>query len=409
MLRAGSTTTRFGAGFQAGEIELNGSDDIGRNNMLTRHSALGLISAALLAAPVTAVTFLAASTGVHAANLTPQEQKLIADAKKEGAVTILNPLFSDRTGQLMGQAFVKRYNLGPDFKFNNLRKGTGATVAQVRQEIQAGKHTVDILLVSAPGFYAEAVKRGAFEKLDSGYWKNHEELAKKAGQYFDYPYVVVPLAYTFQPVWNASCPGMEHFNADSYADVVKPELKGKTIVSDITKSFTYTNTALSLAENHAVDMDKMWKELKATDPLVEFRTEPKMQMVISCQRPLDMWNLSGRVYQNVLKKPELGKVLKIGHYKEGQVMLGNQASVIKGAPHPNAAKLLIEFLLSKEGTDVVVEGEAVNSFLKDYSPPAAAKPYLLDMSSAKLLGMKDWVAAAAQFKPVRENWQKMFQ
>ena len=27
----------------------------------------------------------------------------------------------------------------------------------------------------------------------------------------------------------------------------------------------------------------------------EFRTEPKMQMVISCQRPPDMWNLTGRV------------------------------------------------------------------------------------------------------------------
>ena len=32
-----------------------------------------------------------------------------------------------------------------------------------------------------------------------------------------------------------------------------------------------------------------------------------MQMVITCQRPLDMWNLSGRVYQNVLKKPDLAK------------------------------------------------------------------------------------------------------
>ena len=377
--------------------------------MGSRHSARAFSTLALIAAPFAVAVLLAASTNVRAADLTPQEQKLIAGAKKEGAVTILNPLFSDRTGQRMGAAFIKRYGLGPDFKFNNLRKGTGATVAQVRQEIQAGKHTVDILLVSAPGFYAAAVKRGAFEKLDSGYWKNHEELAKAAGQYFDYPYVVVPLAYTFQPVWNTSCPGMANFDVHSYADVVKPELKGKTIVSDITKSFTYTNTAISLAENHAVDMDAMWKKLKATDPLVEFRTEPKMAMVISCQRPLDMWNLSGRVYQNVLKKPELAKVLRIGSYKEGQVMLGNQAAVIKGAPHPNAAKLLIEFLLSKEGTDVVIEGEAVNTFLKDYTPPAAAKPYLLDMKHAKLLGMKDWIAASKTFKSVRENWQKMFQ
>jgi iron(III) transport system substrate-binding protein len=356
-----------------------------------------------------AVALLAATAFGHAAGLTPQEESLAAAAKKEGAVTLLNPLFSDRTGQLLGEGFVKRYNLGPDFKFNNLRKGTGQTVAQVRQEIVAGKFTVDILLVSAPGFFDEAVKRGAFEKLDSANWKDHEELAKKAGQYFNYPFVVIPLAYTFQPVWNSSCPGMEKFNVTSYADVAKPELKGKTIASDITKSITYTNTVISLMEAGAVDVKALWDKLKATDPIVEFRTEPKMQMVITCQRPFDMWNLSGRVYQNVLKKPDLANVLKVGSYKEGQVMLGNQAAVIKGAPHPNAGKLLIDYMLSKEGTDILVEGEATDSFRKGYTPPAAAKPYLLDLSQHKLLGMKDWVEAAKQIKPVRDEWQAKFQ
>ena len=361
------------------------------------------------AGAASAVALLAAPTIAQAQNLTPQEQQLVEGAKKEGSVTLLNALFSDRTGQLLGEGFVKRYNLGPNFQVNNLRKGTGQTVAQVRQEIQAGKFTVDILLVSGPGFFDAAAKRGAFEKLDSAHWKNHEELARKAGQYFNYPYVVVPLAYTFQPVWNASCPGMEKFSVDSYEDVATPDLKGKTIASDITKSLTYTNTVLSLMENKAVDIKKLWADLKATDPIIEFRTEPKMQMVITCQRPFDMWNLSGRVYQNVVKKPELSKILKIGSFKEGQVMLGNQAAVLKGAPHPNAGKLLIEYLLSKEGTDIIVEGEATNSFLKDYEPPAAAKPYLLDLNKAKLLGLNDWLEAAKKFKAVRDEWQAVFQ
>jgi iron(III) transport system substrate-binding protein len=365
--------------------------------------------AAALAAPCAAMALLAPASSGGAASLTPQEQKLVDGAKKEGAVTVINPLFSDITGQRLAEGFIKRYGLGSDFKFNNLRKGTGATVSQVRQEIQAGKFTVDVHVVSAPGFFDEAAKRGAFEALDSGYWKDHEEVATRAGQYFKYPYVVVPFAYTFQPVWNASCPGMESFNATSYADVVKPELKGKTIASDITKSFTYTNTVLSLKENGSLGIDGFWPKLKATDPIVEFRTEPKMQMVISCQRPLDMWNLSGRVYQNVLKKADLAKVLKIGSYKEGQVMLGNQTAVLKGAPHPNAGKLLVEFMLSKEGQDILSIGEAVNSFKKGYTPPDEAKPYLLDLSKQKLLGLKDWVAAQTQFKAVREDWQKIFQ
>jgi len=173
--------------------------------------------------------------------LTPQEKARVEGTSKEGAVTLLNPIFNDRTGERLGQAFIKRYNLGAGFRFNNLRKGTGQTVAQVRQEIVANKFTVDILLVSAPAFFDEAAKRGAFMALDSGYWKNHADLAKQAGQYANYPYVVVPFAYSFQPVWNSSCPGMANFSAATYDDVVRPELKGKTIASDLTKSITYPN------------------------------------------------------------------------------------------------------------------------------------------------------------------------
>ncbi len=372
------------------------------------HAARAFSTTALLAAPFIAAAILAATAPVYAADLTPQEAKLVDAAKQEGAVTILNPQFSDHTGRLLGEGFIKRYNLGPNFKFNNLRKGTGATVAQTRQEIQAGKHTADMLIVNAPGFFDEAANRGAFEALDSGYWKNHEDLAKKAGQYFKYPYVVVPFAYTFQPVWNSSCPGMENFTANSYADVVKPELKGKTIASDLTKSFTYVNTALALQEA-GMNLDDLWTKLKATDPLIEFRTEPKMQMVVSCQRPLDMWNLTGRAFQDILKKPDLIKVLKFGVYKEGQVLLGNQAAVIKGAPHPNAAKLFMEYMLTKEGADIMVVGEMMFTFLKDYKPPAEAAHYVFDLNSVKLLGMKDWVAAGTKFKATREAWQAKFQ
>jgi iron(III) transport system substrate-binding protein len=377
--------------------------------MHSRKSTLPLIASTILAAPCATVAFLVAATVGHAVELTLQEQKLAGAAKKEGAVVLLNPIFSDRTGQRLGEAFIQRYELGPDFKLNNLRKGTGQTVAQVRQEIVANKFTVDILLVSAPGFFDEAAKRGAFETLDSGYWTDHAELTKQAGQYANYPYVVVPFAYSFQPVWNSSCPGMSNFGAASYADVVKPVLRGKTIASDITKSFTYTNTAISLQENGVLDLKAFWDNLKATDPIVEFRSEPKMQMVITCQRPFDMWNLSGRVYQNVLKKPDLAKVIKIGQYREGQVMLGNQAAVLKGAPHPNAAKLLIEFMLSKEGADIFIEGEAMYSFMKGYTPPPETKPYVFDLTKTKLLGLKDWVAASKLAKEVRDEWQARFQ
>ncbi|MEE2745527.1 MAG: hypothetical protein VX617_01460 [Pseudomonadota bacterium] len=349
-----------------------------------------------------------ASVALAGHHITPQEKKLIAGAKKEGSVTLINPLISDRTAKRLQKAFRDYYGLGSNFKYNNLRKGTGATAAQVRQEIKAGKFTVDAIMVGAPPFFAAAAKKGAFLALDSGQWKYSEANAKKAGQYTNYPYAVIPLAYTFQPVWNSSCPGMKNFSISKYADALSSENNGKGISSDISKSFTYTNTVIALQEAGAVDFNSFWPALKKTNPIVEFRTEPKMQMVISCQRPVDMWNLAGRVYQNVKKKPDLKGKIKIGSYKEGLVLLGNQIAVLKGAKHPNAAKLLVEFLLSKAGMDVVVEGEALYTFREGYKAPAAAEPYLLDLSKQKLIGMKDWVGASKKYKSTRGVWLKNF-
>jgi ABC-type Fe3+ transport system substrate-binding protein len=367
-----------------------------------------LFTSAVLGA-VSAVALVAASSAAFASDITPQEKKLIEAAKKEGSVTLINPIFQERTANNISASFKKRYGLGDDFKFNNLRKGTGATVAQVRQEIGAGKFTVDAHLVSAPGFFDEAAKRGSYLELDSGQWQYSEALVKSAGQYSNYPYVVTPLSYSFQPVWNSACPGMENFNVTSYADVLKPELKGKVIASDITKSFTYTNTVIAMSRAGALDLEDTWKKLKALDPLVEFRTEPKMQLVISCERPIDMWNITGRVYQNIQKDEGLKAKLRWGTYKEGQVMLGNQLSVMKGAPHPNAGKLLVEYILSEEGADVYAEAEVLFSFRAGYTPPDAAKPYLFDLTKEKLVGMDDWVGAQRDFKPVREKWQSYFQ
>ncbi|MDH3315547.1 MAG: ABC transporter substrate-binding protein [Betaproteobacteria bacterium] len=350
---------------------------------------------------------LAAVAG--ATELTPQEKKLIPLAKQEGSLVSLISLFQDRTARDLEKAFIKRYGLGEDFKYVNIRKGTGPSVSMARQEIKANRITFDVIMVAGAGFFHGAAQQGAFLKLDSGQWKYSEEGAKKAGAFFQYPYFVVGSAYTFQPVWNATCPGMEGVNIESYADVLNPKFKGKTIASDVTKSSSYSFTTLGL-EQAGFDVKGMWKKLKAQDPLVAFRTEGKMQMVINCERPVDMWNLAGRVLQAIEKDPTLAKKLRWGTYKEGQVLMTRQMAAMKGAPHPNAGKLFVEFLLSEEGIDIMTEREvATISYREGYTPPASVKQYALDLKDIKVLGIKDELATNKQFKGMRQEWRKVFQ
>ncbi len=345
-----------------------------------------------------------------ATEISPQEKKLIPLAKKEGSVVYLQTSFNNETMQKLGETFTKRYGLGSDFKVIPIQKGTGPTVSQARQEIRAGKFTFDAISVASAGFFIGAAKGGAFLPLDSGQWKNHEENAKARGIYYEYPHFISPYSYTFQPVWNTACPGMAGVNITSYADIVgNPALKGKVLVSDVTKSTSYSLTTIGLMEN-GVDIKGMWPKLKALDPLVAFRTEAKMQLIINCERSVDMWNLSGRALQKIREKPELGKGLKWGTYKEGMVLFGQQAGVIKGAKNPNAAKLFLDFLLTKEAADIVAEGEvSFYTMLKGYKPPESVRKYMIDFDKVKVLPIKDQTAAAKKFKQMHADWQKIFQ
>jgi ABC-type Fe3+ transport system substrate-binding protein len=344
-----------------------------------------------------------------ATEITPQEKKLIPAAKKEGTVILLEASWKSETTRRLAAAFVKHYGLGSDFQFKHVLKGTSETVGTMVQEIKAKKFTFDLVSVVSPGVFYAAAKQKAFLPLDSGQWKNHAEPVKQAGQLAQYPHFVVPYAYTFQPVWNVACPGMEGVNITSYSDILdNPKLKGKILVSDVTKSSSYSFTTLGLMEA-GYDVRGMWKTLKTLDPLVAFRTEDKMQRVVNCERPVDMWNLSGRALQKIREKPELAKGLRWGTYKEGQVMFGMQAAVPNGVAHPNAGKLLLEFFLTKEAVDIVAEEEAsYYSFLKGYKPPEKMKPYMIDFDKVKLLGMKDWIAGQRQFKAMHAEWEKIF-
>ncbi len=356
---------------------------------------------------ILATAFVAPAFG--ATEITPQEKKLIPLAKKEGAVTFLQTSFNNPTIRRMSAAFIKHYGLGSGFKLASIQKGTGPTVSQARQEIRAGKFSFDAVAVASAGFFIGAAKAGAFLPLDSGQLKNHEENAKARGVFYDYPHFIAPFSYTFQPVWNSGCPGVKDLKVNSYSDILdNPELKGKVIVSDVTKSTSYSLTTIGLMEN-GFDVHGMWKKLKGLDPLVGFRTSAKLQLMANCERAVDMWNLTGRMIQIIRKKPDLAKVLRWGTYKEGHVLFGMQAGVVKGAPHPNAGKLLMEFLLTKEAVDIVAEEEiSFYSMLKGYKPPESVKKYMMDFDKVKTLPIKDQTAAAKKFKKMRRQWQQVF-
>ena len=90
------------------------------------------------------------------------------------------------------------------------------------------------------------------------------------------------------------------------------------------------------------------------------------------------------------------------------MVLASHLAILKGAPHPNAAKLFVDFLLSEEGATLFARGEGAFVFRDGFTPPAEVAPFLPALDQVKAVPM-DWARITNQDRErARENFRKAF-
>jgi ABC-type Fe3+ transport system substrate-binding protein len=101
-----------------------------------------------------------------------------------------------------------------------------------------------------------------------------------------------------------------------------------------------------------------------------------------------------------------GAKLKFMLPEEGAVLLPQSMFILKKAPHPNAAKLWHDFILSNEGQSLLVKGEALMSGRSGFKSPLPA--YAPPIESLKLIPM-DWKGLSTdKLKVKRDEWSAIF-
>jgi len=329
--------------------------------------------------------------------------KLIEGAKKEGEVHYIDALNQPKTQALLDRAFRKKYGLPDSFKFTHTLRGTGEVVASVQQEIKAGQHTIDIIWVGAPAFFKAAAKDGALLPYVPTEWKRYEAAVKRAGIEVDPPNWIVPAAYSFVPVWNRKCPGFANVQIKSWKDMLNPAFRGKAQIGDVRKSFTFAATWAGMEATLGKDFIPKYVEI--TQPAIFFRTEESLQKVMSCEYPIQPWQLSGRVYQRVQEDATLD--LGVAWPEEGVVLLGVPMAIVKGSKHPNAAKLLMEFLLSGDGMQAFITGEGVFSLREGFQPPTAVKKFTPDVATVKAMPVNWGALTIPEVRRIQNEFRKI--
>jgi iron(III) transport system substrate-binding protein len=254
---------------------------------------------------------------------------LIAQAKKEGRVTWYTTVSIPESKQLI-DLFEKQY---PFIKVDLLRSGAGALVNRVVSEYAARNYAADVLQGTASrGGLTLLKKREILGRYESPEFKYlPADLRDKAGYWGSTFQNTFVLAYNKRNVKPDDIP-------KTYDDLLKPMWKGRQIIND-TDNFEWFDGLLK-----AWGKDKglvYFRRLAAQEQIFQRGARGRISLVAAGEAPLTIGY--GPHAQSFVNQGAPIEWVPL----EPVVVIINTVSIAARSPHPAAAKLFIDFLLSR--------------------------------------------------------------
>ena len=262
--------------------------------------------------------------------------ELLAAAKKEGKLRVI--IFSSY--KKAAEVFEKKYGI----RVEGAYVGAPDILRKVSQETQAGIFAIDVFATS-PGplsglnDWTMPYKPAGFEK-------------------------VAHVMKTLPKEWN-QVPLFNHVVGASYNKKLVPPEKAPRSIQDLLKP-EYKGRIISrtpwLGSNYLVHIASFYSwfgenEEKWTDYWTKFkanvgRYEPKWGQLHAAvglkEFSLGIFTLPYTPFTFGRSYPDLG----YSTFREPAIWWPNMAAIHKNAPHPNAAKLFVDFLVSAEGQNI---------------------------------------------------------
>jgi iron(III) transport system substrate-binding protein len=329
----------------------------------------------------------------------PAERKdalrtLIAAALKEGELSYWDTVIQSNTNASLTTAFRSYYGLPASFKVNYSLASTANLATRVEQELSAGRVTMDVAAIASLTWLHDKVKSGHIMRYDSPQYAAYRNAFQK-GLGKD-GYFAFNGAYMFVPMWSAD---KIDFKGTSWNDVIGAVPAGRMSMGDGGKSHTYLATYVGLRTVLGPDY---FKRLAEGKPVFLIRSEQIANQLVTGQNLMAFSGMPTRAYQF----NQRGAKLKFMLPKEGVVLLPQAMFILEKAPHPSAAKLWIDFVLSERGQKILVDQEALMSGRTGFvSPLPEYAPPIDGLNVIKI----DWEALSpADVEKARAEWLSIF-
>ncbi|MGG7518753.1 ABC transporter substrate-binding protein [Allorhizobium undicola] len=270
---------------------------------------------------------------------------LIAKAKKEGTVSIYTSTDAAQSQKLQ-DGFTRKY--GIKIAYNDL--GTNGTYNQVISEAAARQTTADVVWSSAMDLQMTLVQEGYASEYSS-------PEAARLPAWANYKNAL--FATTVEPIgviYNTKALAKERL-PKTYADMItflkdnKATLQGKVATFDPEKS----GSGFLHHSNDARNRKDFWdlaKAMGADGAKIYSSSGGMKETVVSGENVIAINIIGSYALDWVKESPNLG----VHFAKDYTPAFSRLALITKDAPHSNAARLFIDYMLSNEGQSLLAAG-----------------------------------------------------
>lgn len=263
--------------------------------------------------------------------------QLIEGAKREGRMVLYSTQTQSQSLDLL-RSFERRY---PFIKTDLYRAGTGRLLPKIVTEYQTGRHEADVIQIG--GFEAQVLKdkglAAPYVSSEAAFFP--EGFKDPDGFWCDVFVNVGVIAYNRKLV-------AKHGAPKSYQDLLEPKWKGKISIDEEDAEWFGNMLEIVGKENGL----KFMKKLGEQELIPRRGRRLQAQLLSAGEFPVALNLYISSVGELILQGAPIEPVAA-----EPLIAKLHPIFLAARAPHPYAAKLYIDFVLSEEGQSVIAKTE----------------------------------------------------
>ena len=334
-----------------------------------------------------AVTVFAAPARASAPPPQTITPALIEAAKQEGLLVWYTSA-DLQLAELVGKTFERKF---PGIATRVERAGGERIFTRVAQEYAAGIHTPDAVSTGDAAQFLAWKRQGLLAPYVPEDVARHipAEHRDGDGTYATVRSSLCVIAYNTELVQRADAP-------KSFADLLDPKWSGKIVKAHPSYSGGIVTSTFQTVRELGWDYLKKLGQQKVLQ--VQSATEPPKKLALG-ERPV---SADGLEYVHILMK-EQGAPIEIVYPSEGTPVIPGCEGIASKAPHPNAAKLFMSFMVARETQQYLVDEAGLRSF----HPDVKDKPGRVPLSKIKLM-KSDPVAQEKMTDEIKKRYAEYF-